>query len=93
MTAALAGKPVVGIGMQPEQVANLAALVRKGFAIRIPKSKNPSRQVQAAITQLLHDEAALQKAKEFSRVVARWNGPQEAATLLYEKFGSEPAIS
>ena len=93
MTAALAGKPVVGIGMQPEQVANLAALVRKGFAIRIPKSKNPSRQVQAAITQLLHDEAALQKAKEFSRVVARWNGPQEAAALLYEKFGSEPAIS
>ena len=35
MTAAYAGKPVVGVGMQPEQVANLACLVRKGFAIRV----------------------------------------------------------
>jgi UDP:flavonoid glycosyltransferase YjiC (YdhE family) len=48
MIAADAGKPVVGIGMQPEQVANLACLVRKGFAIRIPKSKDPSRKVQEA---------------------------------------------
>ena len=43
MTAAYAGKPVVGVGMQPEQVANLACLVRKGFAIRVPKSRDPSR--------------------------------------------------
>ncbi len=93
MTAALAGKPVVGIGMQPEQVANLAALVRKGFAIRIPKSRNPSRRVQAALAQLLQDEAAKLKAEEFSKVVARWDGPREAAALLYEKFGAEPAIS
>ncbi len=93
MTAVLAGKPIVGIGMQPEQVANLACLVRKGFAIRVPKSKNPSKQVQAAIAHLLHDEAVRQKAKEFSRVVARWDGPQEAAALLYEKFGSEPSSS
>jgi UDP:flavonoid glycosyltransferase YjiC (YdhE family) len=86
MTAALAGKPVVGIGMQPEQVANLAAIVRKGFAIRIPKSKKPSRQVQAAIATLLHDDTARQKAKAFAKVVARWDGPQEAAAVLYEKF-------
>lgn len=39
MTAAYAGKPVVGVGMQPEQSANLACLVRKGFAVRVPKSK------------------------------------------------------
>ncbi len=37
MTAALAGIPVVGVGMQPEQVANLTCLVRKGFAIRVSK--------------------------------------------------------
>jgi UDP:flavonoid glycosyltransferase YjiC (YdhE family) len=49
MTAAYAGKPVVGVGMQPEQAANLACLVRKGFAIRVPKSKNPPKKVQEAI--------------------------------------------
>ena len=44
-----AGKPVVGIGMQPEQVANIACLVRKGFAIRVPKSKNPGPDRKAHV--------------------------------------------
>ena len=39
MAAALAGKPVVGVGMQMEQVANLACLERLGFAISVRKSK------------------------------------------------------
>ena len=52
MAAALAGKPVVGVGMQMEQVANLACLERLGFAIRVPKSKDPSRHVQAAIREV-----------------------------------------
>jgi UDP:flavonoid glycosyltransferase YjiC (YdhE family) len=88
MTAALAGKPVVGIGMQPEQVANLAALERKGFAIRVPKYKEPSRKVQEAIPLLLHNEEALRKAKEFSLIMEKWDGPKMAAELLFEKFGT-----
>jgi len=52
MTAALAGKPVVGVGMQMEQVANLAALERLGVAIRVGKSRNPSEGVQRAIEKL-----------------------------------------
>jgi UDP:flavonoid glycosyltransferase YjiC (YdhE family) len=91
MTAAIAGKPVVGIGMQPEQVANLAALVRKGFAIRVPKTGRPSARVQEAIRQLLNDEQAKQRALEFSKVVAKWDGPKMAADLLYEKFGKNIA--
>jgi hypothetical protein len=31
--------------MQPEQDANIACLVRKGFAIRVPKSRDPSKKV------------------------------------------------
>ena len=87
MTAALAGKPVVGIGMQPEQTANLGALAHKGFAIQIPKSKDPSRKVQEAIATLLQDQEAGRKAQEFAQVVAKWDGPKLAAQLLYEKFG------
>lgn len=87
MTAAYAGKPVVGLGMHPEQVANIACLARKGFAIRVPKSKDPSSKVQEAIRFLLDDEDAKHKAEEFSHIMEKWEGPKMAAALLYEKFG------
>jgi UDP:flavonoid glycosyltransferase YjiC (YdhE family) len=87
MTAAYAGKPVVGVGMQLEQVANLACLVRKGFAIRVSKSRNPSRKIQEAIARLLHDEEAKRKAEAFARIMEQWDGPRLAAELLYDKFG------
>jgi UDP:flavonoid glycosyltransferase YjiC (YdhE family) len=87
MTASIAGKPVVAVGMQPEQTANIACLVRKGFAIQVPKSKDPSKKVQEAIHRILNDEQAKQKAQAFSKVMEKWDGPKLAADLLYEKFG------
>ena len=88
MTAAYAGVPVVGIGMQPEQNANIACLVRKGFAIRVSKSKDPSRQVQAAIQGLLHDDDARRKARAFAEIMQQWDGPRLAAERLVETFGA-----
>ena len=79
MTAAHAGKPVVGVGMKMEQVANLACLERLGFAIRVRKSRNPSRRVQDAIAKLLNDQAAKSKAAAFAELVAEWDGPELAA--------------
>jgi UDP:flavonoid glycosyltransferase YjiC (YdhE family) len=87
-TIMTAGKPVVGVGMQPEQDANIACLIRKGFATRVPKSKDPSKKVHEAIQLLLHDEEAKKKSEEFSRVMEKWDGPKMAAELLVEKFGS-----
>jgi len=86
MTAALAGKPVVGVGMQMEQVANLACLERLGFAIRVRKSRNPSRKVQEAIAKLLNDQSAKSKAAAFAEVVAGWDGPRLAAERLVERY-------
>jgi UDP:flavonoid glycosyltransferase YjiC (YdhE family) len=88
MAAALAGKPVVGVGMQMEQVANLACLERLGFAIRVLKSKDPSRQVQAAIQKLLHDEQSKAKAAAFAKIIAQWDGPKLAADMLFEHYGN-----
>jgi UDP:flavonoid glycosyltransferase YjiC (YdhE family) len=93
MTAALAGKPVVGVGMQMEQVANLACLERLGFAIRVPKSKNPSRHVQEAIQKMLHDEQAKDKAAAFAKIIERWDGPKMAAEMLFEHYGSARSSS
>ena len=82
MTAAYAGKPVVGVGMQPEQVTNIACLVRKGFADRVPKSADPSQKIQGAIQRLLSDEDARRKAGEFSKVMKKSDGPKLATDLL-----------
>ena len=89
MTSALAGKPVVGVGMQMEQVANLTCLERLGFAIRVPKSKDPSAKIQAAIEQLLHNEAAKAKAATFAKSIAEWNGPKLATQTLLEHYRNE----
>jgi UDP:flavonoid glycosyltransferase YjiC (YdhE family) len=87
MTAALAGKPVVGVGMQMEQVANLACLERLGFGIRIRKSYNPSRKVQQAIAKLLKDQTAKAKAAAFAEVAGRWDGPRLATARLLDRYG------
>ena len=86
MTAALAGKPVVGVGMQLEQVANLACLERLGFAVRVPKSRDPSAKVQKAIERLLHDDASKEKAAAFASSIAQWDGPKLATQKLVEHF-------
>ncbi len=88
MTAAMSGKPIVGVAMQPEQSANLAAIVRKGCAISVPKSKDPSQKVQAAIEKLLNDEQAKSLARDYSVSLKSWNGPENTARILYETYAS-----
>lgn len=83
----LAGKPVVGVGMQMEQVANLACLERLGSAIRVRKSHNPSRKVQEAIAKLLNDESAKSKAAGSAETVAQWDGPRLATEKLLDRYG------
>jgi UDP:flavonoid glycosyltransferase YjiC (YdhE family) len=87
MTAALAGKPVVGVGMQPEQRANIACLERKGIAVRLSKSKDLPKRLQEAIRSQLSNSEAKQMAEEYSIEMAKWDGPHNAADILYHKFG------
>jgi UDP:flavonoid glycosyltransferase YjiC (YdhE family) len=53
----------------------------------LAKLKDPSQQVQKAIHHLIYDEDAKRKAMEFSHILDKWDGPQLAAKLLFEKFG------
>ena len=87
MTAAYAGKPIVGIGMQPEQVANIASLVRKGVAIRVPRSKKLGTQVQQAIRQVLVNDEMKKAAARYAQMLRKWNGPRKAAEILLDSFG------
>lgn len=82
MTACLAGKPVVGVGMMLEQEANVDCLVQLGFAIRIRKKRLTPERLCAAIEQLLADEQAKAKAAEFRKITERWDDP----TLITQFF-------
>jgi UDP:flavonoid glycosyltransferase YjiC (YdhE family) len=87
MQACLSGTCIVGIGMHPEQQANLDACVRKGFAIRLSKKKVTASAVLDAIDRLLNDDLAKQKVVKFQKQLEKWDGPTNAAQFLYETYG------
>ena len=87
MNACLSGTPIVGIGMHPEQQANLDACVRKGFAIRLSKKWATASDVLAAVDKLLQDKKAKTAVETFRGQLAEWNGPENAARFLKEHYG------
>lgn len=87
MTACLAGKPVVGVAMSPEQLLNLENLMRHGFAIRISMGNLTSNSLCNSIEKLLADKTAQEKACEYQKVVEAWNTPQHVRNFFCETFG------
>ena len=89
MNACLSKTPIVGVGMHPEQQANLDACVRKGFAIRLNKKRVTASKILNAIDKLLQDLKAQEEVKKFQEKLSQWNGPENAAKFLYATFGQE----
>jgi len=89
MNACLSGTPIVGVGMHPEQQANLDACVRKGFAIRLNKRRVTAPAVLDAIDKLLNDAKAKEAVNKFQHELMKWDGPANAAKFLYDRFGRE----
>jgi len=87
MNACLSGTPIVGIGMHPEQQANLDACVRKGFAVRLNKKRATAPDVLAAVDRLLGDKVAKTAVETFRKQLAKWDGPENAARFLKEHYG------
>jgi UDP:flavonoid glycosyltransferase YjiC (YdhE family) len=87
MNACLSGTPIVGVGMHPEQQANLDACVRKGFAIRLNKRRVTAAAVHNAIDTLLYDTKAKEEVKKFQHELVKWDGPANAAKFLSETYG------
>jgi len=86
MTACLAGTPVVGVSMQPEQEFNIDCLVRKGFAIRIRRKRFTPEKLSSAIDQLLADKEAQRKAKEFQKVIQKCDDPSLIINFFKSTF-------
>ncbi len=81
MTACLAGTPIIGIGMQPEQEFNIDCIVRKGFAIRIRKNRLSAETLLHAIDKLLKNKKAKKRAEKFQKELQEWN-----SSLMVENF-------
>jgi UDP:flavonoid glycosyltransferase YjiC (YdhE family) len=84
--ALASGTPVVGVGMQPEQEANLECLVRHGIGIRIRKKRVTAEKVLDAVSTLLADETAKEKAKQLQKLVQAADGPTGAAAFIVDTF-------
>ena len=92
MNACLSGTPIVGVGMHPEQQANLDACVRKGFAIRLNKKRVTAPQVLDAVDRLLRDDVAKLKVQAFRSVLQQWDGPAKATQVLCEILGPHSSV-
>lgn len=88
MTACLAGKPIVGVAMQPEQQANLDNLVKKGFAVRIPKGQLTPQRLCAEIERLLADPVAKRKAQEYQQTARQWDNPQHVQKFFRDTLSN-----
>lgn len=88
MNACLSGTPIVGMGMHPEQEANLEACARKGFAIRLNRWRDKASDVLKAIDRLLHDPRAKTEVLAFQKQLVSWDGPANPRKFLCSTFGS-----
>jgi UDP:flavonoid glycosyltransferase YjiC (YdhE family) len=85
-TACWSGTPFVGVGLQPEQEANIEALVRQGMAIRLRKHGVTPARLSAAVTRILHDGRYRERARTVQALMQAWPGPQNAAAFLQQRF-------
>lgn len=86
-TACASGTPFVGIGLQPEQEANIDMIVRQGSAIRLSKRYFNREKIIESIEFLLKDSKARQRAKEIQALSNTWDGTKKTAQFLIQQFG------
>jgi UDP:flavonoid glycosyltransferase YjiC (YdhE family) len=64
----MAGKPFLGIGMQPEQALNIYPFVQFGNALQLPKKPIKIEQIRDNIQRLLRESTFTIKAKEAQKI-------------------------
>jgi UDP:flavonoid glycosyltransferase YjiC (YdhE family) len=80
-TAAWAGTPVVGIGFQAEQQANIDGLVRSGMAIRIPIYSVSGKRILKAVNEVSKSKY-LKKALIIKDKIRSTDGVKKSVELM-----------
>ena len=86
-TAVSSGTPFIGIGLQPEQEANIDLIVRQGSARRIRKHELTAIRLKSEILNLLSDSIAFDKAKVLADYVKKYNGDELIVKYISEIIG------
>jgi len=82
-TAVWAGTPVLGIGFQAEQQANIDAIVREGMAIRIPLYAVTASRLKRAIRKI-RGATYRANADRLKTIVRQIDGVQSSVELMNE---------
>ncbi|WP_186756658.1 glycosyltransferase [Echinicola salinicaeni] len=80
-TAAWAGTPVVGIGFQAEQQANLDGLARSGMAVRIPIYDVTPKSLLKAVRKVT-SEKFIDNASKIKAMVRATNGVEKTVQIM-----------
>ncbi|MDN3671044.1 glycosyltransferase [Echinicola jeungdonensis] len=80
-TAAWAGTPVVGIGFQAEQQANIDGLVHAGTAIRIPIYDVSTKRILKAVKKV-SQEKYIKNASQLKDQVRSINGVEKTVEIM-----------
>ncbi len=83
-TAVACGTPVVGVGMQVEQCANLDRLVRQRAGIRIPRRHWCAETVAQALRRLIASPAYREGAGELKAEFDRIDGWRVSGELIWD---------
>lgn len=83
-TAIMAGKPFVGIGLQPEQEANVEAAVRFGSALALSPRQVANGSLPAALRRVLEEPGFKEAARRLRDLAAGRDGVAGAAAFVRE---------
>ncbi len=81
-TAVWAGTPVIGIGFQAEQQANIDGIARAGMAIRIPIYSVSEKTILKTIRKVSSDEKFKNNAARMKEIVRSTNGVEKSVEIM-----------
>jgi MGT family glycosyltransferase len=91
-TACWAGTPVIGVGLQFEQEANLTMLERAGMGIQIPLRAYTEERIQAEIERVAGAPSYGENATRIRSIIRKTNGAKNAAKEIIAFLCNEEDI-
>lgn len=85
-TACLSGKPFLGLGLQPEQKANINDCVLFGNAIELKRKDITTKKLGKLIESSLTNIEMHNKAKKMHELLETIDGPENVAKFLVDHF-------
>lgn len=87
-TACYSGKPFIGIGLRPEQEANIEYCVKYGNAVRIKRKDISVKKLSNTIENVLSNSKMKERAIEIKKVFSNYDGVkmQQILSLRISRF-------